>query len=493
MNEDSATVILAERPDNSGISLQSFLELRGVEVLACADGIEAIRQSFAREPDVIILDVMTPRLNGYLCARVLRNDPSMRATPIVHVSTSDNSIERYWSTACGSDGFFQIPVDEAELDSLLNTFLRQSSGKRRLLSPVRMLPNLEDQAIFNLATSLLEQELLRANILNEINLMDISTMPTKEFITAIMAIIGSLYDFSMGIGLLLYEPYGEFFFYFSGKIGRAHLDEIKRMVFTHLEQRHSVFLDPSQLKQNLIPSTQSTQLTAQIDDLYIHTKESGPPRSLLAFENIGFETLREDEQEILRLALDLALGALEKKLFFQVSQELSIIDGVTEGYSLSFFMENLRREMENAARNRYPITIITLSVPDFENLTRDMSAKVVNELIRLIQNAIMKLLRKSDIVARWEVASFAFLLTHTPADKARVAQERIRKVILNDLTGKLPSAMELPMEMGIRQFDPEKDRTPEALFADAQPAGESEIIEAGIPEIIDDLDDTVIQ
>lgn len=492
MNETRTIVILAERPDSAGTSLQSFLELRGIEVLTCADGIEAVRQSFTIDPDAIILDVMIPRLNGYLCARVLKNDPSMRTTPIIHVSTSDNSIERYWSTACGSDGFLQIPVDEAALDSLLNTILRQSGGKRRLLSPVRMLPNLEDQAIFNLATSLLEQELLRANILNEINLMDTSTMPTGDFITAIMAIVGSLYDFSLGAGMLLYEPYGEFFFYFSGKIERTHLDEIKQMIFAHLEQRHSVFLNRTQFKQTLIPSTQSTQLTAQIDDLYIHTRESGPPRSLLAFENIGFETLREDEQEILRLALDLSLGALEKKLFFQISQELSIIDGVTEGYSISFFMENLRREMENAARNKYPVTIITLSVPDFDNITSDMSAKVADDLIRLIQNAIMKLLRKSDIVARWEVASFAFLLTHTPADKAGVAQERMRRIILNDLAGKLPSSMELPMEMGIRQFDPEKDLTPEAFFAKAQPGGTLETIDKAVPEIIDDLDGAVI-
>ena len=484
IEETSVTVLLAESPGSSGFSLKPALELRGVQVLECADGIEAVRQSFSREPDIVILDVTTPRLNGYLCARVLKNDPSMEGTPIVHISTSDNPIERYWSTACGSDDFLHIPVSDPALDHSLNSLIRQSSHKRRLLAPVRMLPNLEEQAIFNLASNLLEQELLRSNILNEINLMDISAMPTKDFITAIMAIIGSLFDFDLSVCLLLSEPYGELFLYFNGKIERTHLDEIKGLVAAHLEQRHGVYSDPGQLKQTLIPSTQTAPISSRIDDFYIHTRESGQPRSLLAFENIGFDALRADEKEILRLALDLALGALEKKLFFQISQELSIIDGVTEGYSISFFMENLRREMENAARNGYPITVITLSVPDFEAITRDVSAKASNDLVRLMQNAIMKLLRKSDIVARWKVASFAFLMTHTPMDKARIAQERIRKIILSDLANKLPSTPAMSMEMGIRQFDPAKDPTPEALFAGAKPGGEPQIIEESEAEIL---------
>jgi len=262
------------------------------------------------------------------------------------------------------------------------------------------------------------------------------------------------------------------------------LNEAKRLVCAHLEQRHAVFVRPDELKQTIIPSTQEPSPGGRISDFYVHTKTEGLPRSLLAFENIGFDTLRPDEQEILQLVLDLALGALEKKLFFQISQELSIIDGVTEGYSLSFFMENLRREMENAARNGYALTVITLSVINFESLTKDMNTKAVNDLIRLMQNAIMKLLRKSDMVARWDVASFAFLLTHTPLERATIARDRIKKVIVNDLAGRLPDNQALPVEMGIRQYEPQEDTSPEAFFANAQPGAEPEVIDNSMPKIV---------
>ena len=256
MNEKSTTVILAEAQNDFGGSLKPFLELRGIQVLECTDGIEAVRQSFSKNPDLIILDVTLPRLNGYLGTRVLKNNALMRETPIIHISTSSNSIERYWSTACGGDGHLQIPVNEAELNRLLKQFSKKgnTSGKRRLLSPVRMITDLEDQAIFNLSTNLLDPELLRANILHEINLMDVSSMPTNDFIGAIMATIGSFYDFSLGAAVMFFEPNGEFFFCQNGQPEQHRLDEVKRMVLKHLEQQHDQFYTPEQFQQSIIPT-----------------------------------------------------------------------------------------------------------------------------------------------------------------------------------------------------------------------------------------------
>jgi len=224
MNLANTTVILAERPGATDGSLKPALEIRGMQIQTCFDRIEAVKLAFSSSPDIIILDVNLAKLNGYLCARILKNEPTLSATPIIHINPSDSSIERYWSTTCGADGYVKIPVDDTGLDDLLNGLLRQGGSKRRLLNPVRVTADLDDHAIFNLATGLLEQDLLRSSILNEINMMDTSSMPTKDFITAMMAIVGSLFDFSLGIGMLLSETYGELFLYFSGKMVQAHFE-----------------------------------------------------------------------------------------------------------------------------------------------------------------------------------------------------------------------------------------------------------------------------
>ena len=483
MNTNKASVLLGENKDNSDGSLKRVIEQRNIVVLECSDGIEAINMAYSQNPDLIILDVTLPNLNGYICARILKNDPLLKAIPIIHIGSSQNTIEQYWSKTCGGDLYLQAPLNESDLNEILNRFLRSQSSKRRLLAPVRMVPEMEAQAVLGLANNLLEQELLRANILNEINLMDTSAMPTDEFVMAVMAIIGTLFDFTLGAALLIFDPHLELFFYTNEEVDQAHLDEIKTLTSNYLEQHHEIYIDSGQIRQNLFPSNQGRPMSGALEDLYIHTKESGPVRSLLAFENIGFESLRDDEKEILQLALDLSHGVIEKKVFFQISQESSIIDGVTEGYSLAFFIEYLRREIENAQRNEYPLTLLTLSIPNFEDITRSINVKLKNDLIRIIQDGILRLLRKSDIVARWETAAFAVLLPHTALDKARVAMDRIKNYLAKDLSNHQPSTVAFEIETGISPYDPESHRTPETFFAHAQPQKRSAKVPAeGLPE-----------
>ena len=90
-------------------------------------------------------------------------------------------------------------------------------------------------------------------------------------------------------------------------------------------------------------------------------------------------------------------------------------------------------------------------------------------MIRMIQGIIRKIARKSDIVARWEAACFAFLLPQIPIEKGHMAQERICNSLREELSTLLPPSIVLHLDTGIRQFDKEQDRTPEFFFAHAQP------------------------
>jgi diguanylate cyclase (GGDEF)-like protein len=190
---------------------------------------------------------------------------------------------------------------------------------------------------------------------------------------------------------------------------------------------------------------------------------------VLAFEDIQLDRLRSDEQEILGLALKLAHGVLEKKIFFQMSQELSIIDAVTTGHSIAFFMSVLEKEIENTKRNGYPMTLFTIGITNAKDLTRDPFSMTLEDLVRTIQRSIMKTVRKADIVARWETTSFAFLLPHTTLGEARGALQRIADRIMKSLVRFFPSANQINMKVGIRQFDPDQDNTAEAFFDHARP------------------------
>ncbi len=431
--------------------------------------IDAVRKSFTKSPDLIILDVAAPRLNGYQAARLLKNDPNLSSTPIVHLGPPGSAIGQYWSRLCRGDSYLDRPVSELKLNEMLDRFLGNGAGTRRLFAPVSVLQDLEDTSILAMANALMEQDLVRANILNEISMVDIWTLFPRDVVSSLMSIIGSLYDFTIGAALLVYEHDSELLFYQNGGSSEDRLKEIRSLVLKHLERRFDIHLDPQALRETRLQAMRSTESKRKSGEVYIHTDESGPIRSVLAFEDIQLDRLRSDEQEILGLALKLVHGVLEKKIFFQMSQELSIIDAVTTGHSIAFFMSVLEKEIENTRRKGYSMTLFTISVTNARDLTRDPFSMTLEDLIRTIQRSIMKTVRKADIVARWETTSFAFLLPHTTLEEARGVLQRIAGQIMKSLVRFFPSANQIKMKVGIKQFDPDQDGTAEAFFEHARP------------------------
>ena len=171
-------------------------------------------------------------------------------------------------------------------------------------------------------------------------------------------------------------------------------------------------------------------------DVYVHIGEpQGPVNTALAFENVHLEGYNREEKSIFYLALDLVRGVIEKKIFFRMNQELSLIDIATQGYSITFFMEVLGREMENSTRHNYTITLFTMLFVNFTTITKDMDSEELNGLIKVIQTSTLRSMRKTDVVARWNQANFGFLLTHTPLEGSKAVIVRVKRNLLKDLAG----------------------------------------------------------
>lgn len=467
------SVLLGENKNYSDDSLVLLLREKAHVTSICGDGMEVIQKSFVDKPDLILMNVDLPLLNGYMCAKLLKNDPFMQSTPIIHMGLGGNPLEKYWSSFCQADFYLSKPVGESILDEILARVSRLTHTKRRVLAPSSILPDLNNLQIMALANNLLEQDLLRSNVLNEINMIDIRSMLVNDLIAALMTIFGSLFDFGLGAALLLSDFKGEIFFYQSRKAGDERLKEVTRLMLAYLKDRHDIILGPQKVSQTIIPATGSSHSPKAGTKLYIHSKDETPIQTILAFENIDYQSLRQDEQNLLMHALNLIHGVLEKKIFFNKSLELSIIDAATEGYSLAFFMLVLDREIQNASRNNYPISLFTIVVSNFSHIANEYSPGEKQRLTQIVYNIILKAMRKSDVVARWGPASFAFLLSHTSKEKALIAQKRIGTYIekhLNQyLSRYLKDSTVIELETGIAQFDSKKDLSQEGFFKRSKP------------------------
>ena len=115
--------------DDSPTDIRVFstlLERAGHHVIAVSSAEEGIARARAEPPDLIIMDVIMPGMNGFQATRTLTRDPLTAAVPIVMITTKSMETDRVWGMRQGARAFITKPVNEKELLACINELL--SSG-----------------------------------------------------------------------------------------------------------------------------------------------------------------------------------------------------------------------------------------------------------------------------------------------------------------------------------------------------------------------------
>lgn len=119
------TVLVADDEPSILISLEYLLEQAGYRVCKAHDGQEALEQALQHRPDLILLDVMMPRLNGFdVCSR-LRAEPSMAGARIVMLTAKGRDVEISQGMALGADAYVTKPFSTRELMATIASLLGQ--------------------------------------------------------------------------------------------------------------------------------------------------------------------------------------------------------------------------------------------------------------------------------------------------------------------------------------------------------------------------------
>ncbi|HVJ21741.1 MAG TPA: hybrid sensor histidine kinase/response regulator [Polyangiaceae bacterium] len=109
--------------------VRKLLSPAGLEVVDAVDGLEGIRKALAERPDLVLVDIAIPGLDGYEVTLRLRAEPALRGVPIVAITAEGN---RDTSLAVGCDGYLQKPIDARSFADTVRGYL---AGKRERVSP----------------------------------------------------------------------------------------------------------------------------------------------------------------------------------------------------------------------------------------------------------------------------------------------------------------------------------------------------------------------
>ena len=107
-------------------SAEMFLRQAGYEVILAEDGFDALAKISDHHPRVIFIDIMMPRLDGYQTCALIKQNPKLKSTPVIMLSSKDGVFDRARGRLAGSDRYLTKPFTKEGLIDAVNEYVKPS-------------------------------------------------------------------------------------------------------------------------------------------------------------------------------------------------------------------------------------------------------------------------------------------------------------------------------------------------------------------------------
>ena len=118
-----ARVLIVDDSPSQRVVLQRIVEKMGHHVITAEDGAAAVVVARAEIPDLILMDVVMPNLNGFQATRQISKDPTTSHIPVILVTTKDQATDKVWGMRQGAKAYVTKPVDATYLSTAINGLL----------------------------------------------------------------------------------------------------------------------------------------------------------------------------------------------------------------------------------------------------------------------------------------------------------------------------------------------------------------------------------
>jgi twitching motility two-component system response regulator PilG len=109
-------------------SAEIFLKQSGCEVILAEDGFDALSKISTQLPDIIFVDIMMPRLDGYQTCSLIKRNPRFNSTPVIMLSSKDGLFDRARGRMVGSDQYLTKPFTQESLLQAVRTYAAAGSN-----------------------------------------------------------------------------------------------------------------------------------------------------------------------------------------------------------------------------------------------------------------------------------------------------------------------------------------------------------------------------
>ncbi|MCI4645637.1 MAG: PleD family two-component system response regulator [Hyphomonadaceae bacterium] len=431
----SARILVADDIEANRRVLQGKLESHFHVVLEAANGLDAIKVAENERPEIILLDVMMPGIDGYETCKRLKSNPDTSHIPVVMVTALSDSEDRVRGLEAGAEDFITKPVDDFQLNSRIEALRRYNSVAHELrLRQGRGASALEfeDQ----------EQEDLKRSV--RILVMDTHPRRSKRLVDMLRKAgheVSSYLDAAgesalsnAGVDLILLP------------LSDQGFDPLK--ICTHF--RMSEMTRPISIIVACEPHETHIAARALAYGASDVIQMPIEPQELLA--RVRTQTRRTRYIEIMRKRVDRGL-------------ELSVIDQLTGLYNRRYMMNQLHQLMKRALIGGKPLSVIALDIDHFKHVNDTYGHAAGDAVLQEIAERLQANVRPVDMVCRPGGEEFVAILPDTEGDRAAAAAERVRRAVAGAVFT-LPNgeAIDVTLSAGVAILAG-MDDTPSALLS----------------------------
>lgn len=438
----SKILIVDDEPMNVKV-LAAQLSSDRHEIMRAGSGPEALEKIAKRPPDVILLDIMMPGMDGFEVVRRVKSDPETRNIPIIMVTVLEERKNKEKALQAGADEFLNKPVNREELLSRINSMLCLKHCEDGL--DVRRSCETSLKAGEAPEEDAPEEEQAAAGLLliedNDRDARLIRSYLEGEPCRLVRARDGEAARSCLaagGIDLILLDIL----------LPDSNGLEVCRQVKNQEETRNIqvvvvTCVEDMGNKVACLESGADEYLVKPID-----------PRELKA----RLRTLLKKKQH---------MDLLQSKC--KIALDSAALDPVTGIYSHAYFRHFLRLEVKRSLRYQYPIALLLIGLDNAAKLREDLGPEACDGILKELAQVTARGFRETDLLARYAEDGFAVVLQYLDKKCAVAIAERLRRAIASHRFACAPA---LPagggrVRMGI-SFCPTDASTVETMIARAE-------------------------
>ncbi len=201
-----ARIVIADDSPTLRRIVSSVLEKAGHEVLTAEDGIGAVQQVFAAQPDAVVLDVQMPRVSGFIAARLLKDDWSTADIPVVMLTSLDAASDRYWAGQAGVDRYltkdFEAPELAGTLDEVLLEAQAARGGRARLANDG---VELSEEDVLSRVCDLLDRKLFESSVAASVTAIAATAQGLEATVAALLGVAQRFVGYDLAAVVLAQE------------------------------------------------------------------------------------------------------------------------------------------------------------------------------------------------------------------------------------------------------------------------------------------------